>query len=383
MKVLDVYNKYNIQITDGLDCHVWDKDGTRYLDLYGGHAVISAGHAHPRFVSAMSRQMSRLMFYSNAVENPLQEQYAQKLAKSAKIYDYQLFMCNSGAEANENALKIAAMTTGRKKILALRSAFHGRTAAAVACTDNPRVQSSLSEHVAVDFVPINDDQALKTALETRQYAALIIEPIQGVGGLDACNTNFLNKASLLTKQHGTLFIADEIQSGAGRTGNYFAFQEADTCVPDLITMAKGIGNGFPVGAVLIKNDINVAKGMLGTTFGGNHLACAATTAVLEITDAEQLIDNSCEIEKQFRSFARDLQLPTPKGRGAMLGLRFDFPVAELRKKLLMEHQIFTGAASDANVLRILPPLTLKKKHLEQFFSALEKEMKNELAYEKA
>ncbi len=366
MNVLDVYEKYNITPVKASGATVWDNHNNEYLDLYGGHAVISIGHSHPTFVKAIQEQVAQLAFYSNAIENPLQEKLAQTLGRLANLEDYHLFMCNSGAEANENALKIASVVTGRKKILAFHHAFHGRTAAAMACTHNDKVQSHLSHPIRADFIALNDTEALHTALKTEQYAAVILEPIQGVGGLDMPTPKFIAEVATACQNTNTLFIADEIQSGAGRTGNFFGYQIADV-QPDIISMAKGMGNGFPVGGILLHPKHHVAKGMLGTTFGGNHLACAASIAVLEVLEKEQLMQRVHPLEDYFREKAKALPQVQVKGRGLMLGLEFEYPVAAMRKELVMQHHIFTGAAANPNVLRILPPLCIKKADLDRFF----------------
>lgn len=380
MTTLDVYGKYNITPVKATGHTVWDKNGTSYLDLYGGHAVISIGHSHPTFVRNIQDQVEKLAFYSNAIENPLQNKLSERFGELAGIADYALFMCNSGAEANENALKIAAVTTGRKKILAFHNAFHGRTAAAMACTHNDKVQSHLSNPLRADFIPLNDAEALEKALSTQKYAAVILEPIQGVGGLDMPTPECIAEVSAQCEKTGTFYISDEIQSGAGRTGDFFGYQIAKNVQPDVISIAKGIGNGFPVGAILVKNKHSVAKGMLGTTFGGNHLACVACLSVLEVIESEKLMNNARQLEQEFRALAKGITETTVKGRGLMLGLELSFPVADLRKNLVMDHHIFTGAASNPNLLRILPPLTISKTELQTFFTALAAEMKSAITH---
>ncbi|MGB0166400.1 MAG: aspartate aminotransferase family protein [Luteibaculum sp.] len=374
MKLLDVYGKYDVTPTKAENATVWDKEGQAYLDLYGGHAVISIGHSHPTFVRNIQEQVSQLAFYSNAIQNPLQEELCQAIGAISGLDNYQLFMCNSGAEANENALKIAAVSTGRKKVLAFKNAFHGRTAAAMACTDNDKVQSELSQPIRADFIPMNNIHAVSKALSTEEYAAVIFEPIQGVGGLDMLSKDFLQELEKLCAETGTFLIADEIQSGAGRTGKFFGFQMNEKSRPHVISMAKGIGNGFPVGAVLVRDDINMSKGMLGTTFGGNHLACAAVLSVVEVLQKENLMERVKQLEEEFQRHASELKDVKVKGRGLMLGLEFPFPVAEMRKNLVFKHHIFTGAASNPNVLRILPPLTICKEDLNTFFGAIHTEL---------
>ncbi|GAA3563054.1 aspartate aminotransferase family protein [Snuella lapsa] len=370
MPLFDVYPLYNVTPVKAKDVWVYDEEGTQYLDLYGGHAVISIGHSHPTYVSKVSEQLENLGFYSNSIQNPLQVALADKLEKLSGCEDYQLFLCNSGAEANENALKLASFHTGKKKVIAFKNGFHGRTSAAVAATDNPKIIAPINAQQEVIFADLGDVEAVELALKTDDVCAVIVEGIQGIGGLDEASADFYQNLSTLCKQYGALYIADEIQCGYGRTGDFFAFQKHGI-VPDIISMAKGMGNGFPVGGILIHPDIQASFGLLGTTFGGNHLACAAALAVLEVMESESLMQNAEEVSAYFIEKAQAIQgVKQLKGRGLMLGLEFNFPIAELRKELIFKHKIFTGSAKNPNVLRILPPLTIKKEHVDQFFVAL-------------
>ena len=372
MSLFNVYPLFNITPISAKDVYVYGENNTQYLDLYGGHAVISIGHSHPKYVAAISNQVEKLGFYSNAIQNPLQEQLADKLETLSGCKDYQLFLCNSGAEANENALKLASFHNGKKKILAFKNSFHGRTSAAVAATDNPKIVAPLNAQQEVDFVELGNLNGVENILKQNETCAVIIECIQGVGGLDESTTEFYQGLEKLCKKCNTLFIADEVQSGFGRIGDFFAFQKHNI-TPDIISLAKGMGNGFPIGGVLIHPSIKASFGLLGTTFGGNHLACAASLAVLEVLEQENLMQNGKDISAYFTDKAKLLpHLKAIKGRGLMLGLEFDFPVAELRKKLIHEYKIFTGSAKNPNLIRILPPLTIQKKHIDVFFEALEK-----------
>jgi acetylornithine aminotransferase len=342
--------------------------------LYGGHAVISIGHSHPKYVSAISSQVSKLGFYSNSIQNPLQVALAEKLEHLSGCRDYQLFLCNSGAEANENALKLASFHTGKKKVLAFKNSFHGRTSAAVAATDDYKIVAPLNAQHEVDFVKLGDLKSVESILERNETCAVIVETIQGIGGLDESTTAFYRGIDELCKKYETLFIADEIQCGYGRTGDFFAFQMHGV-TPDIISMAKGMGNGFPVGGILIHPDIKASFGLLGTTFGGNHLACAASLAVLEVLEDENLMPNAKEVSMYFIEKTKSIsKIKKVKGRGLMLGLEFDFPIAELRKKLIHNHKIFTGSAKNPNLIRILPPLTIQKRHVDRFIEALKKEL---------
>ena len=374
MSLFNVYPLYDITPVSAKDVYVYDDKGEEYLDLYGGHAVISIGHSHPKYVAAISNQVSKLGFYSNAIQNPMQIELADKLEALSGCKDYQLFLCNSGAEANENALKLASFHNGKKNILAFKNSFHGRTSAAVAATDNPKIVAPINAQQEVDFVELGDLDAVEKILKQNETCAVIVEFIQGVGGLDQSTTVFYQGLDKLCKQYNTAFIADEVQSGFGRTGDFFAYQKHNI-TPDIISIAKGMGNGFPVGGILIHPFIKASFGLLGTTFGGNHLACAATLSVLEVLEEEKLMENAKRISDYFQEKAKPLpKLKSIKGRGLMLGLEFDFPIAELRKKLIFDHHIFTGSAKNPNLIRILPPLTIQKKHIDVFFEALEKEL---------
>lgn len=374
MSLFNVYPLFDITPVRAKDLSVFDDKGVEYLDLYGGHAVISIGHSHPEYVSAISEQVKDLGFYSNAIQNPLQKSLAKELGRISGCPDYQLFLCNSGAEANENALKLASFHTGKKNILAFKNSFHGRTSAAVAATDNPKIVAPLNAQQQVDFVALGDLNAVEAILKKGETCAVIIECIQGVGGLDEGTDAFYEGLEQLCQTYHTLLIADEIQSGFGRTGDFFAFQKYGWR-PDIISMAKGMGNGFPIGGILIHPQIKASFGLLGTTFGGNHLACAASLAVLKVLEAEKLMENADGMSAYFIQKSKSLpHLKNIKGRGLMLGLEFDFPVAELRKKLIHTHHIFTGSATNPNLIRILPPLTIQKEHIDLFFGALKQEL---------
>ncbi|MEY8869595.1 aspartate aminotransferase family protein [Meridianimaribacter flavus] len=374
MSLFNVYPLFDITPVKAKDVYVYDENNVEYLDLYGGHAVISIGHSHPKYVSAISNQVSKLGFYSNAIQNPLQVALADKLEALSGCKEYQLFLCNSGAEANENALKLASFHNGRSKVLAFKNSFHGRTSAAVVATDNPKIVAPINAQQDVDFVELGDLISVENILKANQTCAVIIECIQGVGGLDESTTEFYQGLEALCKQYNTILIADEVQSGFGRTGDFFAFQKHNI-TPDIISIAKGMGNGFPIGGILIHPNIKPSFGLLGTTFGGNHLACAASLSVLEVLEEEKLLENANEISVYFIEKAKELpSLKSIKGRGLMLGLEFDFPVSELRKQLIHKHHMFTGSAKNPNLLRILPPLTIQKKHIDAFFEALKIEL---------
>ncbi|WP_179337037.1 aspartate aminotransferase family protein [Winogradskyella ludwigii] len=375
MSLFNVYPLFDITPVKAQDVFVYDKNNTKYLDLYGGHAVISIGHSHPKYVSAITNQVEKLGFYSNSIQNPLQVELSEKLEALSGCKDYQLFLCNSGAEANENALKLASFHNGKKKVLAFKNSFHGRTSAAVAATDNPKIVAPINAQQQVDFVELGDLNAVETILKQNETCAVIVEFIQGVGGLDQSTTEFYQGLEQLCKQYNTALIADEVQSGFGRTGDFFAFQKHNI-TPDIISIAKGMGNGFPIGGILIHPSFEASFGLLGTTFGGNHLACAASLSVLEVIEEENLMQNAKEISAYFIDKANTIsEIKNIKGRGLMLGLEFDFPIAELRKKLIFNQHIFTGSAKHPNLLRILPPLTIKKEHVDLFFEALESELK--------
>jgi acetylornithine aminotransferase len=370
MSLFNVYPIYNITPVKALGAKVWDDKGQEYLDFYGGHGVISAGHSHPDYVKAISEQVGQIGFYSNSIANPIQEAFASKLVKISGYPDYTLFLCNSGAEANENALKLASFHNGKKKVVAFKKSFHGRTSAAVAATDNPSIVAPINAGHEVVFLPLNDEEALKAELAKGDVSCVIIEGIQGVGGLDEGTTEFFKAVEKACTDNDVVLILDEIQSGYGRSGKFFAHQYHDI-QPDVISLAKGMGNGFPIGGILISPKFKASFGLLGTTFGGNHLACAAATSVLEIIEKENLIANVNEQNAYFREQATQIpQVKNIKGRGLMLGLEFDFDVTELRKKLIYDQLIFTGNASQKNLLRILPPLSITKEDIDRFFAGL-------------
>ncbi len=377
MSLFDVYPLFDITPVKGKDVYIYDDQGTQYLDLYGGHAVISIGHAHPNYVTNISKQVAELGFYSNSIQNPLQVELANRLEVLSGCKDYQLFMCNSGAEANENALKLASFQNGKHKVLAFRNSFHGRTSAAVVATDNPKVVAPINAQQEVDFVELGDLDSVEVILKKNQTCAVIIECIQGVGGLDQATSEFYRGLEKLCITHDTVLIADEVQSGFGRSGDFFAYQKHNI-TPDIISIAKGMGNGFPVGGILIHPRIKPWHGMLGTTFGGNHLACVAALSVLDVIEKENLIDNTRDMSEYFIKKASTIaKIKTLKGRGLMLGIEFDFPISELRKRLIYKHHIFTGSAKNPNLIRILPPLTIQKEHIDAFFEALKIELSNE------
>ncbi|MGM0933233.1 MAG: aspartate aminotransferase family protein [Bacteroidota bacterium] len=370
MELFDVYPLYDITPVKGKGAYVFDKEGRKYLDLYGGHAVISIGHSHPAYVNAISQQVAELGFYSNSVKNPMQQELADKLEKLSQIKDYSLFLCNSGAEANENALKVASFHTGKDRIIYFENAFHGRTSGVVAVTDNEKIKAPFNQNHKATKIAFEDTEALESELKKGDVAAVIFEVIQGVGGLDEASTEFYQKTAELCKKYSSVLIADEVQSGYGRTGDFFAFQKHNIR-PDVISVAKGMGNGFPVGGVLIDKSIKAKSGMLGTTFGGNHLACAAGISVLKVIEKENLMKNASELFEYVKEKATEVpQIKKIKGRGLMIGLEFDFEIAQLRKELLFKHQIFTGASANKKLLRILPPLNIKKEHFDKLFKAL-------------
>ncbi len=374
MKLFDVYSLYDIEPVRGKGNYVYTADGTPYLDFYGGHAVISIGHSHPRYVDAVSRQVSQLAFYSNSVKNTLQQRLADLLGEISGYDDYQLFLANSGAEANENAIKLASFATGRRRILAFDKAFHGRTSAAVAATDNPRIQAPVNKTDNIVFSPLNDIEAATRLLESQEFAAVIIEGIQGVAGIRMVDDDFLRRLSEVAVATGTLLIADEIQSGYGRTGKFFAHQHAGIR-PDIITSAKGIANGFPMSAVLVSPEIRPEKGMLGTTFGGNHLACAAAIAVLEIMRDENLVENAARTGERLIARLRAIpEIKEVRGRGLMIGMEIDGDASELRRKLLFGNHVFTGGAG-IHTVRLLPPLTITDGEADIFIERLKKAIK--------
>jgi len=371
MKLFDVYPLFDIVPVSAKDCYITDDKGVEYLDLYGGHAVISVGHSHPYYVKKLTDQINKIGFYSNSVQNPLQQELALKLGEQSGYPDYSLFLCNSGAEANENALKLASFHTGKGRIISFEKSFHGRTSAAVAVTDNPKIISPLNDTVIRTMLPLNDAVQLESALKLGDVAAVIIEGIQGIGGCRVPEPAFFKAASQLCEKYGVVLILDEIQSGYGRSGKFFAHQYADI-KPDIISVAKGMGNGFPIGGILISPKLKPWFGMLGTTFGGNYLACAAAIAVLDIMKAENLVANALEVGNYlFSKLKQVAQIKTLRGKGLMIGVEFDFPVSVIRKQLLFEEKIFTGV-SGTNTIRILPPLTLSKIQVDLFANSLVK-----------
>lgn len=370
MTLFNVYSLYPVEPVRGKGCFVYDATGTEYLDLYGGHAVISIGHAQPDYVKAISEQAARLGFYSNSVENSLQTALAEKLGRASGYGDYSLFLCNSGAEANENALKLASFQTGRAKVLAFSKAFHGRTSGAVAATDNPSIRSPFNGTPNVEFAPLNDLEATRAKLATREFAAVIIEGIQGVSGIHCPTDEFLRGLRAAATETGTQLVLDEIQSGYGRTGRFFAHQWAGIR-PDLITMAKGMGNGFPIGGVLIAPHFEARPGLLGTTFGGSHLACAAAIAVLDVMEREKLVENAADTGEYLLGELRKADGPKEiRGRGLMIGIEIDGSGAEFRKKLLFGKHVFTGGAG-ASTVRLLPALCLTRELADRFLDAFD------------
>lgn len=373
MQLYPVYPLFDINIVKGEGCHVWDSEGQEYLDLYGGHAVISIGHCHPHYVEKLTQQLNTLGFYSNSVINRLQEQLAERLGKACGYDNYQLFLVNSGAEANENALKLASFHTGRKRILAASKAFHGRTSLAVEATDNPKIVAPVNANGHVQFLPLNDLEAFQSELAKGDVAAVIVECIQGVGGIRLATSEFMQGLRKACSENGTVLICDEIQCGYGRSGKFFAHQHTGVR-PDIITCAKGIGNGFPMGAVLISPQFKAVFGQLGTTFGGNHLACAAALAVLDVIEEEYLVENAASVGSYLLAQLKTLAAETPsivdvRGEGLMIGIEFSDSIKPLRTRLVKEQHVFTGAAS-TNILRLLPPLSLTKAEADDFLSRL-------------
>lgn len=375
MKIFDVYPLNDITITEAKGSYVWDDKGNQYLDMYGGHAVISIGHAHPHWVERITTQLNKIAFYSNSVNIPLQQELAEILGRVSGKNDYQLFLCNSGAEANENALKLASFHTGRKKIVAFKKAFHGRTSLAVAATDNPSIVAPVNQTDHIIFLPFNDPGALENCFRenSKEIAAVIVEGIQGVGGINLASADFLQSIRNLCNEHGALFIADEVQCGYGRSGKFFFTDHAGVNA-DIYSMAKGMGNGFPVGGILIAPHINPKHGMLGTTFGGNHLACAAAIGVLEVIEQENLIANA---NAQGNYLMKELQpfdgISNIRGAGLMIGFDVSEKNPDLKKNLLWKQRIFTGEARP-NVIRLLPSLALSKAEADVFLAAMKKEM---------
>ena len=369
MKLFDVYPLFDLEIVSGKGCYTYDSHGTEYLDLYGGHAVISIGHSHPYYVNRITEQAKKLVFYSNSVVNSLQQQLADKLGALSGYDDYSLFLINSGAEANENALKLASFHTGKKKVIAFAHSCHGRTSAAVKVTDNPRIVAPINDTFEVAFLPLNDMARVEQELAAGDVCAVIIEGIQGVGGIQIPEVQFLQELREACSRHHVVLILDEVQSGYGRTGKFFAHQYAGIR-PDLITVAKGMGNGFPIGGVLISPQFTPVYGMLGTTFGGNHLACTAACAVLDVMRDEHLVDNAARVGQYLIDRLREIpQIKEVRGKGLMIGLEFDQPVKELRNRLLFEQHVFTGA-SGTHVIRLLPPLSLSQEQADCFIGKL-------------
>ncbi len=372
--LFDVYPLFPIEIVQGKGCNVWDKDGNEYLDCYGGHAVISIGHAHPQYVEAIARQVSTLGFYSNSVINPLQKQLAESLAEISGYPDYSLFLINSGAEANENALKLASFHTGRKRVISFSKAFHGRTSLAVATTDNPKIVAPINETDNVCFLPWGDMDAVRGELEKKDVCAVIIEGIQGVGGVQVPNKDFLQGVRTLCTETGTILILDEIQSGYGRSGKFFAHQYADIQA-DIVSMAKGIANGFPMGALLISPMFKPVYGMLGTTFGGNHLACAAALSVLDVMKKAHLMEQVQEVGAYLIDALKKLPgVKEVRGLGLMIGVEMNYPIKEIRQKLLFEEHLFTGV-SGTHVIRLLPPLVLTMEQAKDAISRIKRVVK--------
>lgn len=381
MNLFDVYPLYNITPVKALDCTITDDNGIEYLDFYSGHGVISIGHTHPNYVAKMKNQLDQIGFYSNAIQNPLQIELAEKLGKLSGCGDYNLFLCNSGAEANENGLKLASFYNGKSRVISFENAFHGRTSAAVATTDNQKIIAPINAQQIVTFLPLNQIELVETEFKKGDVCCIIIEGIQGVGGLDQGTTEFFQGLEKLCNQYEVVLILDEVQSGYGRSGKFFAFQYHNI-KPDIICMAKGMGNGFPIGGILISPKFSASYGLLGTTFGGSHLACAAGIAVLDVIKNQKLIDNVNQVYAYFLEVINQIpEIVRVKGKGLMLGVEFDFDVSTLRKKMITEKHIFTGSANNKNLLRILPPLTITKIAIDQFVLAL-KESLNELKNKK-
>lgn len=370
MNIFDVYSLYPVEPVAGKGSYVYDADGTEYLDLYGGHAVISIGHSHPRYIKAITDQVNRLGFYSNSVVNSLQQELADRLGRLSGFTGYSLFLCNSGAEANENAIKLASFHTGKRKVLAFRGSFHGRTSGAVALTDNPNIVSPFNRTDNVTFVDLNDIDAVERELSTGDYCAVIIEGIQGVAGIRVPDDDFMIQLQMIAIKYDVVFIVDEVQSGYGRTGRFFAHQHA-AIQADIVTMAKGMGNGFPIGGVLISPKFKAVKGMLGTTFGGNHLACAAAIAVLDVMESENLVDNAAEVGQYAIDRLKEIGgiITDVRGRGLMIGVDVAQPAADVRRELLFGHHIFTGGAGKSTV-RLLPALGVGKEHIDRFIEAI-------------
>ena len=380
MNLFDVYPLYNVTPTKANGMYIYDDKNEKFLDLYGGHAVISIGHGNSYYIKKLTEQMKKISFYSNAIQNPLQKELAKKLTQYSKCEDYNLFMCSSGAEAIENALKLASFYNKKSRVIAFKNSFHGRTSAAVAVTDNPKIISPLNAQQKVSFIKFNNIDELEFELKKGDVSSIIFESIQGVGGLDQPEEKFIKEMCLLSKKYNVCVIADEVQSGFGRSGDFFAFQKFNI-KPDIITIAKGMGNGFPVGGILVNHKIKAEYGMLGTTYGGNHLACVATLAVLNELKENKLQENALKIGEYFKSKLEKIkEIIKIKGRGLMLGIEFDFNVSELRKNLIYKQKIFTGGSSNKNLIRILPPLIINKNQVDVFLKSLIIELKNEKLY---
>lgn len=371
MEILDVYPLLDLEPVKAEGSYVYCSDGNRYLDFYGGHAVISIGHNHPHYVNQITEQLNDIGFYSNSVQNPLQRELAAKLGELSNYENYQLFLCNSGAEAIENALKMASFHNGKSKVISFDKAFHGRTTSALNITDNDAYTAPINDSSEVVFLEMNKLEAVKEEISTGDVCALVLEPVQGIGGIRLFDDFFLQEVSKLCKEHGVVLICDEIQSGFGRTGKFFAHQHAGIR-PDIITVAKGMGNGFPVAGTILSPDFEAEYGRLGSTFGGNHLACAAAMAVLEVIEDEQLIENAAQVGGQLLDTLADITpIKEVRGRGLMVGLEFPYPIKELRQRLIEEEHIITGVASNPNVLRLLPPLSITGKEVTDFTNAME------------
>lgn len=372
MELFNVYPLYDVEPVKGNGCYVYDKDGQAFLDFYGGHAVVSIGHNHPHYVNKITEQLNGLAFYSNSVQNSLQQELANKLGRLSNCDEYQLFLCNSGAEANENALKLASWHTGKTKVIAFQKAFHGRTSAAVRATDKAAIQAPINQLFEVEFHALNEIEGVTKSLANGDVAAVIIEGVQGIAGIHIPDAKFLQQLRSACTQYDVPLILDEIQSGYGRTGKFFAFQHAGI-EPDIISMAKGMGNGFPIGGILIHPKYKAKYGMLGTTFGGNHLACAAGIAVLEVIKEEYLIENAETLGNYFKKELKQIEgVKEIRSVGLMIGVEYEFPVSDLRKQLIFSEQVFTGGASNPNVLRILPPLSIRKMEVDIFMKKLKK-----------
>lgn len=374
MNLFDVYPLYNITPVKAVDCTITDENGVEYLDLYSGHGVISIGHTQPHYVAKVKEQLDAIGFYSNAIQNPLQVELAQKLGELSGYDDYSLFLCSSGAEANENALKLASFHNGKSRVIAFDNAFHGRTSAAVAVTDNKKIVAPINAQQVVTFLPLNQIDLVETELQKGDVCTVIIEGIQGVGGLDEGTTEFFQALEKLCKQYEAVLILDEVQSGYGRSGKFFAHQYHNIKA-DIICLAKGMGNGFPIGGILIAPHFKASYGLLGTTFGGSHLACAAGIAVLDVIKNEKLMDNVNTVNEYFMKAIQQVpEIIKVKGKGLMLGVEFDFDVSALRKKMIVEKHIFTGSANNKNLLRILPPLTITTEAIDTFITALKESL---------